>query len=222
MSQKGLLNTDLRTRLYLLLQLTRGFTPLSPETVLVDWSIIWVQYWAEAQIQQSLFGDVHTHTTPHSDQGSLRAPPDAAGGSSQQELIQSSHEEPGHELPLKCRERGHAGLPLAYQTSQAAALVRAEVLYLYHTRGSSHAARLLKAEAAFYYSGQSSVSSQWGIGLQYSMLASVRRYPYRRASQFCLCRDRFVAKFSWGELHSMLWKPWATGILVGVNYICQI
>lgn len=144
------------------------------------------------------------------------------GGSTWQELICSSHEEPGHELPLKCHKHGHTDLPLAYQTSQAAALVRAEVLYLYHTRGSSHAAWLLKAEAAFYYSGQSSVSSLWGIRLQDQMLASVRRYSYRRAREFCWCRDRFAPRFSWGELHSMLWKSWATGILVGVNYICQI
>ena len=134
-------------------------------------------------------------------------PPDAAGDSPRQELIRSSHEEMGRELPLNRRKRSRVRLPLAYQTSQAAALVRTEVLYLYHTRGSSRAAWLPRAEAAFYYSGQSSLSGLRGIRLQDQTLVSVWHYSNRRAREFCLCRDRFVPRFPWGELHSMLWKP---------------
>lgn len=97
----------------------------------------------------------------------------------------------------------------------------AGVLYLNHTRASLRAAWLLRAKAAFHYSGQSSLSSLWGIRLQDQTLLSVWSCSNRRAREFCLCRDRFVPGFPLGKLLSMLWKPWAMGILVGVNYICQ-
>lgn len=150
---------------------------------------------------------MHLHAQSHALTEAPRAPPDAAGGSPRQGLIRSSRKELGRELPLNCRERGRTRLPLAYQTSQAAALVRTGVLYFYHTRGSSHAARLSKAEAAFYYSGQSSVSGLREIRFQDQMLVSVRHGSSRRAREFCLYRDRFVPRFPQGELHSTLWKP---------------
>lgn len=96
------------------------------ETTPVNWSNIWAQYQAEAQIQQSMFRDVRTHVIPRSDQGSL-CTSRCCWGSPRQELIHFSHGEPGRELPLNHRECGHARIPLTYQTSQAAALVRTEV-----------------------------------------------------------------------------------------------
>ena len=146
-------------------------------------------------------------------------PCDAAGGSPWQELIQSSHEELGHKLALNGHECSHACFPLTYQTSQAAALVRTEVLYFY-TRGSSHAAGLPKAEVPFYYSGQSVLSGLQGSDSRIKCLSLFSIPPRDMRGSFA-CVDRFVPGFPWGVVHSMLWKPRATGIPVGVNYICQ-
>lgn len=82
--------------------------------------------------------------------------------------------------------------------------------------------RLLKAEAAFHYSGQSSFSGLQGLRLQDQTAVSARHYSNRHTREFRSCRDRFVPRFLQRESHSMLWKPWATGILVGLNYVCQI
>lgn len=90
-----------------------------------------------------------------------------------QEFIWFSHKELGLRLPLSCFQCGSTRPPLAYQTSQAAAPVSAGVLYLNHTRPSLRAAWLLRAKAAFHYSGQGSLSGLLGIRLQDQTLHSV-------------------------------------------------
>lgn len=133
------------------------------ETVPPGRSNIWVQHWAEAPIQQSMFRDVWTQVNPHSDGGCLGASCCCQGVSlTGMHLVFPQGAKIQASLQLLC---GSTYSSLAYQTSQAAAPVSARVLFLYHTRASLRAAWLLGAKAAFHYSGQSSLSGLWGIRL---------------------------------------------------------
>lgn len=216
-SQKGVLNRSLWAVIYLLL----GPARKAFETVPVNWTNNWAQYQAEAQIQESTFRHVHTGVIPRSERAFLCASwccrwqslpginsifPWGAGMRTSPELSWAWPCSPPSHIPDK------PGSSSCQDCS----------LYLYHTRGSSYTAWLLKAEAAFYYSRQSWLCGLQEIRLQDQMLVCVRQCSKRCAREICLCRDRFDPRFSREELHSMLWKPWTTGILTGENYICQI
>lgn len=145
----------------------------------------------------------------------------AAGGSSWQELILPSHEEQGCELPLNHRERGCAPPSRIPDKPGSSSWQDWKFMFLPHQRLSTCSVAAESRDCFLLFRSEFAV---WSVGKQTSgsnaclYLALLQQ----TCREFCLYRERFVPKFPWGELHSKLWKPWAMGILVGGNYICQI
>lgn len=158
------------------------------ETVPVNWSNIWAQHQAEAQMQQRVFRDVRTRIIPRSDQGSLHALrccrgqslaginsvfPRGAGTqtcsewSRVQPCLLPSHipDKPGRS---SCQDWSFIFLPhQRLLTCSGAAESRGSFL-------------LFRSECAFW---------SVGIRLQDQMLVSVQHSSKRHAREFCLCRQ---------------------------------